>query len=196
MPGQYTGIQIKSYGSQTDHWEPYTDNSDPYDTISSLLYFDGVTASPVTFRFTSSDTSFGQGNVGTNSANDDFEASVRRSAFYITSSGTDMNFAFGGLDNAKTYKIKAIASRASGGTNRKGLMTINSDAQVLDAGDGGDAAELGEWTVVSPSGGEIAGTYVINTGSAYCYLNGLLIQEEDAGGGPTPKFLILLGAGA
>ena len=178
MPGLWTAFQIKSNGTPSGtiaNWNDFTGTSLPT-TLSSNVYEDN-TSSPVTLTLDGAYT--GQGNVGVNAANGLFEALVRVSCFYITT-GTQ-TWAFGGLDNSKTYEVRFLGSRAGSATNRIGEMTYGGTTVDIDSA-GDHSSEIGTWTGLSPSSGIITGSYVVKSGSSYAYSNGMIIREEDAAG--------------
>lgn len=192
MPGLWTAFQIKANGTPSGtiaNWNEYT-STVLGTTLSSCVYEDN-TSSPVTL--TMDGLWDGQTNNGENAINGLFEAEVRVSSYYIDSSGT-MTWDFGGLDNGLTYEIRAIASRSGTSSDRKGDMTIGGTTITLDAR-GTDAEEIGTWTGVSPSGGVIQASYVLEASSSFAYINGFIIRSEDAAAGGKKLFLGLAGVG-
>ena len=167
-----------------DYWNLMPSSSSAYGSYPISLKDPDNTAitgwtSTVSASFT------GATGAGHNSADGDFVVEAVRDGMYM-SSGTG-TVVLGGLNNAKTYYIQIKSSRDSTGTDRHGDFTVNGGTAVdLDASSNSTSGigEIGEWTGVSPSSGNITIDVAIASGSSFAYLSAIIIEEE-AGGSNT-----------
>lgn len=109
----------------------------------------------------------------------DYPDSATADSLYISS--TAQTCTFGSLNSAKTYRVRVIAARNTGATDRVGEYTVDSTLKEIDAA--GAVDTWAEWTGVSPDGSdEIVIDVAIKSGSSFAYLNIVELEEESSSG--------------
>lgn len=181
-------INLSDSGQQADDTFGFWTNLSSAANTTTANILDFVTGADTGWDITVTSTEMvsgvdGVNAVGTGDAAWVDEAKVSDNYHWLSVATNEGQYTISGLDNAKTYTIKAFGSRDSSTSTRTGEYSADGFSTVQEIDCKVNSTIIALFTNVSPASGDIIVDWRVKNDTGFAYFNAIEITENVAGGG-------------